>query len=155
MAIVRLDARSQAGNLLACMTILGAYVFTFFPLYRVNGPGTAALATLPVIAFAWLSGFRVGLAAGLLSLPLNTLLFNLVGLEGWEVVFRQGGGPGQVIAILIGAGIGRLRDLREQLKEEITKRKRTEEKLIQTDIPHINFGYELSGLLPGARFQGS
>ena len=75
---------------------------------------------------AWLWGFRAGLVAGLLSLPLNTLLLNLAGQEGWDAfaVFRQGGWLGQVMIVLIGAGIGRL-------KEEITERKRTEERLLQ------------------------
>ena len=106
------------------LVAVGAYVLAFIPLYRLSGPGMAALATVPVVALAWLWGLRVGLVAGLLSLPLNTLLFNLVGLEGWDPVFRQGGGPGTVMVVLIGAGIGRLRDLGQRLKVEITERKR-------------------------------
>ena len=111
------------------LVAVGAYVLAFIPLYRLSGPGMAALATVPVVALAWLWGLRVGLVAGLLSLPLNTLLFNLVGLEGWDPVFRQGGGPGTVMVVLIGAGIGRLRDLGQRLKVEITDRKRAAEAL--------------------------
>ena len=111
------------------LVAVGAYVLAFIPLYRLSGPGMAALATVPVAALAWLWGLRVGLVAGLLSLPLNTLLFNLVGLEGWDPVFRQGGGPGTVMVVLIGAGIGRLRDLGQRLKVDITERKQAEKDL--------------------------
>ena len=111
------------------LVAVGAYVLALIPLYRLSGPGMAALATVPVAALAWLWGLRVGLVAGLLSLPLNTLLFNLVGLEGWDPVFRQGGGPGTVMVVLIGAGIGRLRDLGQRLKVEITERKQAEKDL--------------------------
>ena len=125
------DPQSRLRRVLFSLTAVSAYVLAFFPLYQLNGPGTAALATAPVIALAWLWGLRGGLIVAFLTLPLNTLLFNLVGLEGWAAVFRQGSGPGQVMAVLIGAGIGQLRDLGEQLKVEVTERKRAEEQLVQ------------------------
>ena len=132
MPLVRFDLQSQHRRVAYSLAAVGAYVFAFFPLYRLmTGPETAALATVPVFALAWLWGWRVGLVAGLLSLPLNTLLLNLAGQEGWDVVFRQGGGLGQVMIVLVGGGIGRLRDVDRRLKEEITERKRTEERLLQ------------------------
>ena len=48
------------------LVAVGAYVLAFIPLYRLSGPGMAALATVPVAALAWLWGLRVGLVAGLL-----------------------------------------------------------------------------------------
>ena len=128
MRVVRFDPQSRLRRMVFSLAAVSAYVLAFFPLYRLNGPWTAALATVPVVVLAWLWGLRGGLIVGFLSLPLNTLLFNLVGLEGWDAVFRQGGGPGSVMAVLIGAGIGQLRDLGERMTVEITERERVEER---------------------------
>ena len=124
MPVVCCDSQFRLRRVVFSLAAVSAYVLAFFPLYRLNGPGAAALATIPVVALAWLWGLRGGLIVGILTFPLNTLLFNLVGLEGWDAVFRQGGGPGQVMAVLIGGGIGHLRDLGERLKVEITERER-------------------------------
>ena len=134
----RFDPQSPLRRAVFSLAAVGAYVLAFFPLYRLNGPGTAALATVPVVVLAWLWGLRGGLIVGFLTLPLNTLLFNLVGLEGWDAVFRQGGAPGQVMAVLIGAGIGQLRDLGERLTVEITERARAEEALRGSEERHRN-----------------
>ena len=127
MPVGRFDPQFPLRRVLFSLAVVGAYVLAFFPLYRLTGPGTAALVTAPVIAVAWLWGLRGGLIVGLLTFPLNTLPFNLVGLHGWDPVFREGGGPGQVMLVLIGAGIGQLRDLGERLRVKIIERKRGEE----------------------------
>ena len=129
----RFDPQAPLRRVLFSLAAIGAYVLAFFPLYRLTGPGTAALITAPVIALAWLWGLRGGLIVGFLTFPLNTLLFNIVGLEGWDPIFREGGGPGQVMLVLIGAGIGQLRDLGERLTGEITERERTEEALRESE----------------------
>ena len=129
----RFDPQSPLRRVLFSLAAIGAYVFAFFPLYRLTGPGTAALVAAPVIAVAWLWGLRGGVIVGVLTFPLNTLLFNLVGLEGWDPIFRAGGGPGQVMLVLIGAGIGQLRDLGGRLTVEITERERTEDALRESE----------------------
>ena len=133
MRVVRFDPQSRLRRVVFSLAAVGTYVLAFFPLYQLNGPGTAALATVPVVVLAWLWGLRGGLIVGFLTLPLNTLLFNLVGLEGWDAVFRQGGGPGQVMAVLIGGGIGQLRDLGKRLNVEIAEGERTEEALRESE----------------------
>ena len=132
----RFDPQSPLRRVVFSLAAVGAYVLSFFPLYQLNGPGTAALATVPVVVLAWLWGLRGGVIVGVLTLPLNTLLFNLVGLEGWDAVFRQGGGPGSVMAVFIGAGIGQLRDLGERLTVEITERERAKEALRESEERH-------------------
>ena len=133
MPVVCCDPQFRLRRVVFSLAAVSAYVLAFFPLYQLTGPGAAALATVPVVALAWLWGLRGGVIAGFLSFPLNTLLFNLVGLEGWDAIFRQGGGPGQVMAVLIGAGIGQLRDLGERLKVEITGAERTQEALQESE----------------------
>ena len=133
MPLVRFEAQFRLRRVVFSLAVVVAYVPAFFSLYRLNGPGAAALATVPVVALAWLWGLRGGLIVGFLTFPLNTLLFNLVGLEGWDPVFREGGGTGQVMLVLIGAGVGQLRDLGERLKVEITGAERTQEALQESE----------------------
>lgn len=115
------------------------YALAFAPAFSVVGDAAATLVTLPVMATAWLLGLRGGLLAALLNVPLTTLLFNLVGQSGWEIMIRRW--PGIVAGLTIGVITGWLSDLlrlvrqqsreliseREALKEQVTKRQRAEE----------------------------
>ena len=56
--------------------VSAVFVAVILALYPPVGFG-AALAALPVGAAGLLTGFRGGLLAGFLSLPVNTLLLNL------------------------------------------------------------------------------
>ncbi len=152
---VRLDLQSRP---LRAVLILGpwlAYMLAFAPLYRVMGAGAGVLATIPVVAVAWLMGLRATLLAGLLVVLLNTVLFNLAGLHGWDAILQAGGGPGTAALVLIGLGVGRLRDLREQAKCELARRQQVEEALRTSDerlrtlvsnVPVILFAVNRSGV---------
>ena len=111
-----------------------AYILAFVLLYPMLGPGVMSLSGLPVIVAGSSLGLRSGLLAGLLLFPLNTLLLNLTGQAGVDVVVQVGGLPGSVVGVVLGGVIGRLSDLREQiareqaaLRVEIVQRKRAEE----------------------------
>ncbi len=88
-----------------------AFAAAFPPLYALAGASVGALAALPVAVAAWTRGVRAGLLLALLTIPLNTLLLNLVGQPGWGALLHAGGVPGTVALLAIGAAIGRLRDL--------------------------------------------
>jgi PAS domain S-box-containing protein len=103
------------------------YALLFLPLYSLLGPMVAALAILPVAAVGWLLGMLAGVLAGLLSFPLHILLLSLVG-ETWRLTTNTGL-AGSLVIVIIGAMVGLLHDQGEQIKEELTERKRTEEKL--------------------------
>jgi PAS domain S-box-containing protein len=107
---------------------LSAYLLIYYLLYPMIGAGVAALAILPVVVTGWLWGTRAGLAAGLLCFPLNTILLNQAGYQpgGWDVVLRGGGGPGTVALVFIGGVVGRLRDLSEALRRELSRRRQAE-----------------------------
>ncbi|MAG36136.1 MAG: hypothetical protein CL878_07825 [Dehalococcoidia bacterium] len=120
--------RIQAGLALAIALV---YAGAFVPLREAAGPGISGLVSLPVVLTGWFFGLRAGLLAAVLALPLNTLLFNLAGVSGWDAALRAGGVPGLVILAVVAGAIGQLRDLREQLQRELAKREQTEAALIQ------------------------
>ena len=103
------------------------YTLAIIPLYRLAGPLVLAMATIPVIVTGWLFGTWAGVLASLLALPLNMLLLILAGEASWGVMIRAL--PGSAILVLVGAVVGRLRDLGEQVKRELTERKLAEEEI--------------------------
>ncbi len=120
-------ARGAYHALFALAAIIG-YACAFPFAHAIFGDGTTALSVMPVVTIAWCYGFRSGLAAGLLSLVLNTLLLALIGpLQSTSLT--QYGLPGTVMLILIGGTVGWMRDLHRQLRVEIVERQRAESEL--------------------------
>jgi PAS domain S-box-containing protein/putative nucleotidyltransferase with HDIG domain len=115
------------------LVAFAVYGLAFLPLSGLFGSSAAALAAIPVLVAGWLLGTSGGLLAGVLSIPLNTVLLNLAGYPGWDVIIRQGGGPGTLALMLIGLGVGRLHDLGERLKLELARRQRTETHLQENE----------------------
>lgn len=103
------------------------YGAAFVSLFNVLGQGVAAISFLPVVATGWALGLRMGVLGGILAFPLNTLLINLIGDTGWDVVIQGGGGPGSLAIVIIGAIVGRMHDLSQQAKKELEERLRVEE----------------------------
>jgi len=111
------------------MMVLGAwvvYALAFIPLYHLMGESAIELVLLPVITAGGLLGTWDGLLAGLLAFPLNMLLLSLAGEPGWNVMTQRDGLVDSMVMALIGAVVGRLHDLSEQVKQELTVRKRDE-----------------------------
>jgi PAS domain S-box-containing protein len=98
-------------SVVVVLSATGIYLLVFAPIYRLAGSGAGALSILPIICTGWLLGRRAAVAAVALAFVLNTLLYNLMGISGWEVVFRVGGGPGMLVALLSGIAAGWVRDL--------------------------------------------
>src|SRR5689334_5720658 len=120
---MRFDLSPQQRQWGIALAVLVAYVLLFFLLYPQFKEGTAALVVLPVAIIAWMGGARIGLLAGVLSLPLNTLLLNLVAVRTnpWKVVFQSGGGPGSAAIVLIGFFVGLLYDQRVQISQQVAQ----------------------------------
>ncbi|MFN2520833.1 MAG: sensor histidine kinase [Candidatus Limnocylindria bacterium] len=76
------------------------YVAAFFAFHQTFGPIMAALAIAPVCTTAWVFGWRAGLAAGLLAVPLDFTLAALVHDPGGSVTQAA---PG--FAAIIGTGM--------------------------------------------------
>ncbi|MFQ5595055.1 MAG: PAS domain S-box protein, partial [Anaerolineae bacterium] len=152
---VRLDLQSRPQRVVLILGPWLAYALAFAPLHRVMGAGAGALAAIPVVVVAWLMGIGGALLAAVLVVLLNTVLFNLAGLHGWDAILQAGGGPGTIALVLIGLGVGRLRDLRERANIEIARRNQVEEALrtsearlrtLVSNVPVILFAVDRSGV---------
>jgi len=105
-----------------------AYILAFVLIEIVYGKGGATAMVLPVAAVSWLFGLVPGVVTALLSFPLNFTMYSLMGAERQELI-GGGGIAGMSALLLIGAALGRLRDLGRRLTAELAERKRTEEAL--------------------------
>jgi signal transduction histidine kinase/ActR/RegA family two-component response regulator len=107
-------------TLAACM-----YAVAFPTMYRAIGPGTGALAVLPVILISWFWGFRVGVSASLMAgLILNPILFfRFEPGSAIETVLPHSI-PYFIAVLLIGALTGRLRDVRVRLSQLVSEHNR-------------------------------
>ncbi len=110
------------------LAIWVAYVLAFIPFYRLLGAIVPALALLPVVVTGSAFGMRAGLLAGLLTFPLNMLFTTLAGGTGGDMM-TPAGVLGSVVTLLVGAVVGRLHDLGEQVRQELTERRRAEREI--------------------------
>jgi len=106
-----------------------AYLLSFFLLYRWMGSFAAILAVIPVIASSWLLGVWAGALAGLVAFLLDMFLLYVVGSPDLRVMLGIPGVPIAMVMLTIGAAVGRLRDVSDQLELQLADRKRAEEAL--------------------------
>lgn len=109
------------------------YAGAFVPLYRQGDTAVLALAIFPVVILGWLFGAWGGLVAGILSVPLNALLLQMVGEPGWSLVLVETGGEGSALVVVVGSVIGLLRDLGVRLDRHLTEWRRAERALRATE----------------------
>ena len=107
---------------------LAAFAIAYPPLYAWGGPANAALCSLPILVAGYYWGLWAGIVTGLVILPLTTLELVAVGVRGADVPLTFGqGGPAVVLAmVLVGAVVGRLRDLGQNLGAEEAARRASE-----------------------------
>ena len=111
--------------------LLILYVTLFIVIARVTVPGMAAISALVlVIAAGWRFGALAGVAAGVLSLPCNILLFASLGVDWSQTIIAHGEAvAGTAGLMLIGGIIGHLHALRARLLIELAERHRAEQEL--------------------------
>ena len=86
--------------------VLGAmtvYVPTYMLVYGILGNSAGILATVPVIAAAWLFRLRGGLLATLLFFVVHSWLVILNPERSWSEWLEQGGGLGSGALLLVGS----------------------------------------------------
>ncbi len=133
------------------IVVMLVYVLTFAPLYEVLGSGTAALAVLPVSIVGWLLGVWGGLLAGATVIPLYAFALHVTGGgPGWTLLLERGEAPWLGMLVLIGTGVGGIRDLtgrwshamrareealafNESLQSEVAERRRAEAALVESE----------------------
>jgi PAS domain S-box-containing protein len=113
------------------LVLLALYVTLFIVIGRVTASGMAAISALVlVIAAGWRFGALAGIAAGVLSLPCNILLFAALGVDWLQTLFAHGAGlAGTAGLMFIGGIIGFMHNLRTQLLTELAERRRAEQEL--------------------------
>jgi two-component sensor histidine kinase len=108
---------------------LGVYALAFVPLYRILGPVTTALGILPVIVVGWLLGMWASMLASVLLLVLTLLHYSVTGGDGGVAMTRTSL-LGFGVTVISGAMVGRLRDLSQQLRQQIAEREQADELLL-------------------------
>ena len=106
-----------------------AYILAFNLLELALGTITGIMITLPVLVTAWMFGLRGGVAAGLISFPLNLVMVVAFTSQSANDWISTGGIPGSVAEMLVGGLVGRLRDVGYRLSEQLQIQKDTEEEI--------------------------
>jgi PAS domain S-box-containing protein len=123
----------QASNKVKLMLILLSvfvYVASFLLIHYTWDYGMGIVALIPVIVVAWLYGCVPGMFVALLTFFANIIMREFIGQDWMTRMLEQGAGIlGTVAFMFIGGIIGRLSDLRMQLREELYERKRTEKEI--------------------------
>ncbi len=133
-AMARHDVRWHQVRAILAIGPLILYALAFVPLIYLVGPTMVLQVAPPLIAalvavVGGLFGMRAGVLAALLVFLLHILLLNLAGRAGWDIMTGIQL-PGALLVVVVGAVIGRLHDLHETIKQELTERKRAEEELV-------------------------
>lgn len=127
--MVKIYLIPRHANLLVVLCAFSFYIWTFIPVRTMLGDGSTALALIPVSIAAGLFGLRGGLIAGLMAILLNLFLLWMTGNGDWITVFTTGGASGILIMVVMAGFVGRLKDLKERVKQELENHKRIEASL--------------------------
>jgi diguanylate cyclase (GGDEF)-like protein/PAS domain S-box-containing protein len=117
----------------------GLYIALFYLLFLNLGPDTVkrtavSVCIIPIVFIANRFGRRAGIAAGVLSFPLNLAMLYI---GGDREVFGNFGPffwVGQAMFLLIGGVVGYLSDVRARLRADLAAREYLEESLRQAEI---------------------
>lgn len=123
-----LSPRARRALVIAAVAL---YPPAFLATLRALGPAAGALVSVPVLLAAEFLGLRAGLAASLLAVPLNALLFHLTGYDWLETLTR--GAPGLGALTLVALAVGWSRTARDRLASELAERRRTERALLESE----------------------
>lgn len=122
---------------------VGAFLFIDITAHK----GQPTVWIVPVLAAGWLFGLWPAVIVGLASLPVNAFMLILVGAD-WRTQILGGGAiAGGPATVIIGAVVGRLRDLsirlrktiaekilvEGELRDEIESRKKIEKALLENE----------------------
>jgi PAS domain S-box-containing protein len=107
---------------------MSAYILAFIPPFRPEDADIAQLAATPIVVFAWLFGFWGGTVAAVVMIPFNAFLFSLASDQSIsDVMNSQDDLLPAVLLLVLGAVLGGLRDVADQMRQEFLARTEVEE----------------------------
>lgn len=107
---------------------MAAYILAFIPPFRPEDADIAQLAATPIVVFAWLFGFWGGTVAAVVMIPFNAFLFSLASDQSIaEIINAQDDLLPAVLLLVLGAVLGGLRDVADQMRQEFLARTEVEE----------------------------
>ncbi|MCL4490566.1 MAG: ATP-binding protein [Nitrospirae bacterium] len=109
--------------------IAALYALVFLVLYRTVGEHIVALTAVPIAAAGVSMGLRAGMLAWFISIPLNMVLFYIVGEPGWEIITHRW--PGVLVGMATGAGFGWVSEITKKVKGQALELEREREILAQ------------------------
>ena len=101
------------------LSLVAAYAVAFVVLQPRIGDGVLALTMVPLIVAAWLFGLRGGVIAGVGLVALDIALMQTVGAQDG---FRPQQVPRILVAIGLGAIVGYVRDVKQDLERRVAER---------------------------------
>ena len=126
------DYFSGAGNnwikLALAVAAMSAYILAFIPPFTPEDADIAQLAATPIVVFAWLFGFAGGTLAAIIMIPFNAFLFSLATDQTFaQVLNSQDDLLPAILLLVLGAVLGGLRDIADQMRREFLARTEIEE----------------------------
>jgi len=110
--------------------VTAVYAAFFFFTYHRIGFGVSVFIALPVLIMAWRYGFKTGIIAALVAIPIN-YAFVLRVENSFPYEFLTGGIPGHIATIVMAGFVGRFKDTSNRLQVELQRRIQTEVALNQ------------------------
>ena len=123
---------SGTGNnwikLALAVAAMSAYILAFIPPFTPEDADIAQLAATPIVVFAWLFGFFGGTLAAIIMIPFNAFLFSIATDQTFaQVINSQDDLLPAVLLLVLGAVLGGLRDIADQMRREFLARTEIEE----------------------------
>jgi PAS domain S-box-containing protein len=115
-------------KLALALAAMAAYILAFIPPFRLEDADIVQLAATPIVVFAWLFGFWGGTLAAIVMIPFNAFLFSLASDQSMaQIIQAQDDLLPPVLLLVLGAVLGGLRDIADQMRQEFLARTEVEE----------------------------
>jgi diguanylate cyclase (GGDEF)-like protein/PAS domain S-box-containing protein len=140
---------AQSRSTRAALTVLAltAFAVLYPPLYWWAGPGITALCALPIMVVGYLWGMRAGALTGFLVFPVGVVELVAFHVPQATLVLVTGGAAPAAIVVmtLVGAVVGRLRELGQMIETQTVARRKSDRRYgdLFQNAHDIVFTYDL------------
>lgn len=119
-------SRNGIFKVVICVFFWAAYFWLFAPLYDILGETVFLMAMLPAIITGGLFGIEAGFTGGAIVTIVDFLMLEL--MIGQPKVLTIGFIMGHLFVFVVGMAFGRMRNLRDRIKEEFDRYKATRDR---------------------------